>query len=49
MKIWEKSKKDLRRQDDRDPYRQESHKKKKLQPAEKVKYRIRGQEDDPEE
>jgi len=49
MKIWEKSKKDLRRQDDRELFKQESHKKKKLQPVEKVKYRMRGVDDIQEE
>ena len=49
MKIWEKSKKDIRRQEDREPFKQESHKKKKLQPVEKVKYRMRGIEEEPEE
>ena len=50
MKHWEKSKKDLRRDDDRPHYSQDNHKKKKLRPIEKTKYRLRGGFDDyPEE
>ncbi len=46
MKSWEKSKKDLRRSDDRDFQTNDNHKKKKLKPVEKTKYRMRGMEDD---
>ncbi len=45
MKHWEKSKKDHRRDDER-PFTQESHKKKKLKPIEKTKYRLRGVDED---
>lgn len=47
MRHWEKSKKDYRRQDDRD-FQQESNKKKKLKPVEKSKYRLRGYDSDEE-
>lgn len=49
MKHWEKSKKDFRRDDDRPQYHQDSHKKKKLKPIEKTKYRLRGPDDEPDE
>ena len=48
MRHWEKSKKDNRRLDDRD-LQQASSKKKKLKPAEKTKYRLRGGFDSEEE
>lgn len=41
MKHWEKGKKDLRRTDELS-YQQQDHKKKKLKPVEKTKYRLRG-------
>lgn len=44
MKHWEKGKKELRRDDERQ-YNQESHKKKKLKPIEKTKYRLKGYDD----
>ena len=43
MRHWEKSKKDSRRSDERD-VQQTSHKKKKLKPVEKTKYRVKGYE-----
>lgn len=43
MRHWDKSKKDLRRTDDRETQFQD-HKKKKLKPIEKTKYRMRGYE-----
>jgi hypothetical protein len=46
MKLWEKGKKDHRRTDDRENRPQESHKKKKLKPVEKTKYRIREPQED---
>lgn len=45
MKNWEKGKKDSRRQDEREFAYQDSHKKKKLKPVEKMKYRTRGTEE----
>lgn len=49
MKTWEKNKKDSRRLDERE-FNQtfQDHKKKKLKPTEKSKYRLRGvtEEDD---
>ncbi|MBL7802845.1 MAG: hypothetical protein JNL02_03855 [Saprospiraceae bacterium] len=45
MKHWEKGKKDHRRDDERQSI-QESHKKKKLKPVEKNKYRLRLHGDD---
>jgi hypothetical protein len=47
MKHWEKNKKDLRRADDERDFRQQQHdhKKKKLKPIEKIKYKMRGYED----
>ncbi len=45
MKHWEKSKKD-HRQDNERQFMQESHKKKKLKPVEKTKYRLRASFDD---
>lgn len=47
MRHWEKSKKDTRHSDERD-FQQTSHKKKKLKPVEKSKYRLRGHEADEE-
>ncbi len=47
MRHWEKSKKDLRRTDDREIQFQD-HKKKKLKPIEKTKYRVRGYETEEE-
>ncbi|MDX1909981.1 MAG: hypothetical protein SFV22_00775 [Saprospiraceae bacterium] len=43
MRNWEKNKKDLRRTEERDT-RQTAHdlKKKKLKPVEKIKYRLKG-------
>ncbi|MCC6412294.1 MAG: hypothetical protein IT270_11585 [Saprospiraceae bacterium] len=41
MKHWDKSKKDLRRSDERD-FQTENNKKKKLKPVEKSKYRMKG-------
>lgn len=49
MRHWEKSKKELRRVDDRDFQQQENLKKKKLKPIEKVKYRARGYQEQEEE
>jgi hypothetical protein len=49
MKTWEKSKKDSRRLEERDFNQQfQDHKKKKLKPTEKSKYRLKGvtEEDD---
>ncbi len=43
MRHWEKSKKDLRQSDDR-VFQQNDHKKKKLKPIEKSKYRLKGYE-----
>jgi hypothetical protein len=45
MRHWEKNKKDLRRSDERDFAQQQDHKKKKLKPVEKTKYRAKGQDD----
>jgi len=39
MRHWEKSKKDTRQADERE-FQQTSHKKKKLKPVEKNKYRL---------
>jgi hypothetical protein len=47
MRHWEKSKKDHRRTDDRDIQHQD-HKKKKLKPTEKTKYRLRGYDSEEE-
>jgi len=47
MRHWEKSKKELRRTEDRDIQLQD-HKKKKLKPIEKTKYRLRGYESEEE-
>lgn len=47
MRHWEKSKKDHRRTDDRE-IQQQDHKKKKLKPTEKTKYRQRGYESEEE-
>ena len=47
MRHWEKSKKEIRRSDDRDIQLQD-HKKKKLKPTEKTKYRLRGYESEEE-
>lgn len=47
MRHWEKSKKDLRRTDDREIQFQD-HKKKKLKPTEKTKYRLKGYESEEE-
>ena len=42
-KPWEKNKKEVRRQDDRDQFTQDNNKKKiKLKPLEKNKYRLKG-------
>ena len=52
MGNWEKNKKDSRRLDDRDINQQfQDHKKKKLKPTEKTKYRIKSAviEDEEEE
>jgi hypothetical protein len=49
MKNWEKSRKDFRQSDDREFQHPDSHKKKKLKPVEKVKYRMRGNETEQEE
>lgn len=45
MRHWEKTEKDVRRTADREilPHQQD-HKKKKLKPAEKTKYRAKGYE-----
>ncbi len=43
MKHWEKIKKDPRQSEDRD-FQQHDHKKKKLKPVEKSKYRMKGYE-----
>lgn len=49
-KPWEKNKKEIRRQDDRDVYNQDSNKKKlKLKPVEKDKYRVKGYNEEGEE
>ncbi|MBL7795751.1 MAG: hypothetical protein JNJ90_04530 [Saprospiraceae bacterium] len=48
MRHWEKGKKDTRRSDDRE-LQQTSHKKKKLKPVEREKYRLRGGSDHDEE
>ncbi|MFN0036264.1 MAG: hypothetical protein ACKVUS_14465 [Saprospiraceae bacterium] len=49
MRHWEKNKKELRRADDRDLRQQsQDHKKKKLKPVEKTKYRVKSF-DEPEE
>ena len=48
MKHWEKGKKDLRRQDEQSSFSQQDHKKKKLKPLEKSKYRFRGLTDQEE-
>jgi fibronectin type 3 domain-containing protein len=45
MKLWEKSKKDTRRSDERE-LQQTSQKKKKLKPVEKTKYRLKGFEEE---
>lgn len=45
MKNWDKGKKDHRRPDDRDFDFRDSQKKKKLKPVEKIKYRLRGAEE----
>ena len=43
MKSWEKSKKDSRRLEEREFNQQfQDHKKKKLKPTEKSKYRLKG-------
>ncbi|HOY04050.1 MAG TPA: hypothetical protein PLO67_01535 [Saprospiraceae bacterium] len=47
MKHWEKGKKDIRRTDE-SSYLQQDHKKKKLKPVEKTKYRLRGVSDQEE-
>ena len=47
MRHWEKSKKDQRRTDDRNIQHQD-HKKKKLKPTEKTKYRLRGYDSEEE-
>lgn len=50
MRHWEKSKKDSHRLEDRDFNQQfQDHKKKKLKPTEKSKYRLRGVSEDEEE
>lgn len=51
MKNWEKNKKDARRSDDRDTQHQQfhDHKKKKLKPIEKTKYRMKSAYDEDEE
>jgi hypothetical protein len=49
MKIWEKGKKDHRRQDDRETTQQDFNKKKKMKPVEKTKYRIKDHLDDMED
>ncbi|MBL7828511.1 MAG: hypothetical protein JNJ57_17895 [Saprospiraceae bacterium] len=50
MKNWEKNKKDTRRSDDREQQSQHfhDHKKKKLKPVEKSKYRMKSAYDDEE-
>ncbi|MCB0529872.1 MAG: hypothetical protein KDC61_02330 [Saprospiraceae bacterium] len=48
MKHWEKIKKDHRRSDERD-FATQDHKKKKLKPIEKSKYRLKGYEIEEEE
>ncbi|MFN0014385.1 MAG: hypothetical protein ACKVU2_07535 [Saprospiraceae bacterium] len=48
MRNWEKSKKDSRRTDERE-LQQTSHKKKKLKPVEREKYRVRGNYETEEE
>ncbi|MBK8194890.1 MAG: hypothetical protein IPK76_17380 [Lewinellaceae bacterium] len=48
MRHWEKSKKELRRSDER-ALQMQDHKKKKLKPVEKSKYRIKGYEVEDEE
>ncbi|MCC7246851.1 MAG: hypothetical protein IT269_14290 [Saprospiraceae bacterium] len=48
MRHWEKNKKDLRKNDDRDfsSHNTQDHKKKKLKPADKVKYRLKASHED---
>jgi hypothetical protein len=48
MKHWEKGKKDIRRTDESSYLQQQDHKKKKLKPIEKTKYRFRGISDQEE-
>jgi hypothetical protein len=48
MRHWEKSKKDLRRGADEAQGHQQDHKKKKLKPVEKMKYRLRGADEQEE-
>ena len=48
MKHWEKGKKELRRTDEVSYQQQQDHKKKKLKPVEKTKYRLRGVSDQEE-
>ncbi|MBK6930187.1 MAG: hypothetical protein IPH12_04725 [Saprospirales bacterium] len=47
MKNWEKSKKDYRHSDDREQ-QHTAHKKKKLKPVEKTKYRLKGLDEEDE-
>jgi hypothetical protein len=49
MKTWEKGKKDFRHTSDRENQQLEIHKKRKLKPAEKEKYRTRGYASESEE
>lgn len=48
MKHWEKSKKDYRQDEERPAYTQDNHKKKKLKPIEKTKYRMKGYDQEEE-
>ncbi|HMX39047.1 MAG TPA: hypothetical protein PK971_05240 [Saprospiraceae bacterium] len=48
-KPWEKNKKEIRRQDERDIYGQDNKKKLKLKPIDKDKYRVKGYNEDSEE
>jgi len=49
-KPWEKNKKEVRRQDDRDQFTQDNNKKKiKLKPLEKNKYRLKGYDEGSDE
>jgi hypothetical protein len=50
MKTWEKNKKDSRRLEERDFNQSfQDHKKKKLKPIEKTKYRLKGAVDEEDE
>lgn len=47
MRHWEKAKKELRRTDEMS-FQSQDHKKKKLKPVEKTKYRLKGYSEEEE-